>query len=274
MRTQGNIFERFGIYYDLELKIKDTQTINYMSFLKKNNLSYLGNTNNSAKIAKNGKKGVSTYIIYLSPSTQSGYNVCPKATPECIAACLSESGYNRIDTSGRINRARISKTQLFFSTRTEFVDHVAKEIANAEKRAKKAGLEFSVRLNGTSDLSPILFKGSDGLILLEKFPHIQFYDYTKVLSRVKLLQKYVNYDLTFSYSGSNWDECKQALDCGMRVAVVFAGKQLPATYKGLLVVDGDVSDIRYWDPKDCIVGLRFKKVRNKIENSSFVVSAN
>ena len=245
-----------------------------MNFTKQHSLSYIGNTNNSAKIAKNGKKGVSTYIIYLAPSTQSGHNVCPKATSECIAACLSESGHNRIDTSGRINRARIKKTQLFFDTRTEFVNHVAKEIANAKKRADKAGLEFSVRLNGTSDLSPILFKGSDGLTLLETFPQIQFYDYTKVLNRIKLLDKYANYDLTFSYSGSNWNECEQALDNGMRVAVVFAGKQLPDVYKGRKVVDGDVSDIRYWDPKDCIVGLRFKKVRNKIENSSFIVSVN
>lgn len=245
-----------------------------MNFAKQHKLSYIGSTNSSAKIAKNGKKGVSTYIIYLAPSTQSGHNVCPKATKECIKACLSESGHNRIDTSGRINRARIAKTQLFFSSRVDFVDCVTKEIANAEKRALKAGYEFSVRLNGTSDLSPALFKGSDGLNLLQKYPHVQFYDYTKVLNRRRLLETYPNYDLTFSYSGSNWGECEQALKDGMRVAVVFAGKQLPNWYKGYEVVDGDVSDIRYWDNKSCIVGLRFKKVRNKIENSSFVVSHN
>ena len=245
-----------------------------MTFTKRNQLSYIGSTNSSAKIAKNGKKGVSTYIIYLAPSTQSGHNICPRATKECIQACLSESGHNRIDTSGRINRARIKKTQLFFSTRKEFVDCIAKEIANAHKRAVKAGYEFSVRLNGTSDLSPILFVGSDGLTILDKFPHVQFYDYTKVLNRKRLLSKYSNYDLTFSYSGSNWTECEQALQDGMRVAVVFAGKQLPTEYKGYQVVDGDVSDIRYWDPKDCIVGLRFKKVRNKIEDSNFIVQLN
>ena len=245
-----------------------------MNFASVNGLSYIGNTNNSAKIKKNGKKGVSTYIIYLAPSKQSGYNVCPKATTECVAACLSESGHNRIDTSGRINRARIKKTQLFFTTRANFVDHVAREINNAQKRAAKAGLEFSVRLNGTSDLSPALFKGSDNLTLLERFPHIQFYDYTKVLNRVKLLNQYNNYDLTFSYSGSNWNECELALQQGVRVAVVFAGKKLPTQYMGREVVDGDISDIRYWDPKDCIVGLRFKKVRNKIEKSNFVVSVN
>lgn len=243
-----------------------------MNFAKQHALSYIGSTNSSAKIAKNGKNGVSTYIIYLAPSKQSGYNVCPKATPECIAACLNESGHNRMDTSGRINRSRIKKTQLFFESRAQFVDHVIKEIAKAERKALQDGMEFSVRLNGTSDISPILFKDSNGLTLLDRFPHIQFYDYTKVLARMRLLAKYSNYDLTFSYSGSNWAECETALQSGIRVAVVFRGKQLPETYNGYAVVDGDTHDIRYWDPKACIVGLRFKRVRKPIENSAFIVN--
>lgn len=245
-----------------------------MNFLKTHNLSYIGNTNSSAKIAKNEKKKILTYIIYLAPSNQSGYNVCPKATAECIKACLSESGHNRIDTSGRINASRIKKTKLFYESRIDFVDTVAKEIANAEKRAQKLGYGFSVRLNGTSDLSPTLFVGSDGKSLLEKFSHIQFYDYTKVLNRTKVIAKHSNYDLTFSYSGSNWSECLEALDNGMRVAVVFQGKQLPTEWMGYQVVDGDETDLRYLDPVKSIVGLRFKKVRNKIEDSSFIVDPN
>ena len=244
-----------------------------MNFTKQHSLSYIGNTNNSAKIAKNGKKGVSTYIIYLAPSTQSGHNVCPKATSECIAACLSESGHNRIDTSGRINRARIKKTQLFFDTRTEFVNHVAKEIANAKKRADKAGLEFSVRLNGTSDLSPILFKGSDGLTLLETFPQIQFYDYTKVLNRLEK-ERPANYHITFSKNESNDKDCVSALKLGANVAVVFntkKGKELPESWNGYPVVDGDETDLRFLDPKGgYVVGLRAKgKAKKDVTN--FVV---
>jgi len=49
----------------------------------------------------------------------------------------------------------------------------------------------------------------------------------------------------------------------MRVAVVF--EKIPQTYKGCTVVDGDEYDTRYIDPTNCIIGLKFKKVRNKID---------
>jgi len=55
------------------------------------------------------------------------------------------------------------------------------------------------------------------------FP-VQFYDYTKVFGRNPLAEGVSNYDLTFSFSGTNADECSTALyERGQRVAVVFAG---------------------------------------------------
>jgi hypothetical protein len=236
-------------------------------------LSYIGNTNSSAKIVKNAKLNELTYIVYLAPATLSGYNVCPKATKHCIAACLHESGHNRIDVSNRINKSRITKTKLFFEHREFFVDWVIAEIKAAHKKAQKLKMRFSVRLNGTSDINPILF-AKDGKTLFELFPDVQFYDYTKVFNRVKLLQKYKNYDLTFSYSGSNLGECMEALNRNMRVAVVF--DKVPTTHFNKQVVDGDKTDLRYLDPTDCIVGLKFKKVRNSIDvkETPFVINVN
>ena len=65
-----------------------------------------------------------------------------------------------------------------------------------------------------------------------------------------------------------------ALGEGFRISVVF--DKLPQQHLGYKVVDGDIYDMRYKDPSNCIVGLKFKKVRTKIDFSStpFVVQTN
>jgi hypothetical protein len=54
------------------------------------------------------------------------------------------------------------------------------------------------------------------------------------------------------------------------VAVVF--DKLPETYLGKPVIDGDVSDLRFLDPKGVIVGLKAKGKAKK-DSSGFVVKA-
>jgi len=193
----------------------------------------------------------------LAPADMSGYNVCPKSTAECRNACLAGSGHNRINTDGRINSARIKKTKLYFEDRQFFADWVVSEITAHKAKAERLDRLFAVRINGTSDLSPEMIKVG-GKNLLQLFPETQFYDYTKVLNRSKLLEKYNNYDLTFSYNGTNWLECEAAFAAGMRVAAVFA--KVPAFYKGIPVINGDESDLRYLDAKNVIVGLKYKIV--------------
>jgi hypothetical protein len=85
-----------------------------------------------------------------------------------------------------------------------------------------------------------------------------------------LIHKYPNYDLTFSYSGTNLDKAILALENNIRVAVVF--EQVPATFWGRPVIDGDAYDMRYLDEDNVVVGLKFKKIRTKLEKSSFVIS--
>jgi hypothetical protein len=101
--------------------------------------------------------------------------------------------------------------------------------------------------------------------ILELFPDVQFYDYTKVFKRIQLAKKYSNYDLTFSFSGNNIAESLLALEQEIRVAVVF--EEVPAQYWGVQVVDGDAYDMRYQDPGKVVIGLKYKKVRNKIDLS-------
>ena len=243
--------------------------------------SYIGSVNSSAKIVKGEKINVSTFVVYLAPSNWSGYNTCPKASQECIAGCLNSSGRVIMDVKNTIQTARINKTKFLYENRAEFMRQLVREIAREKAKAENSGMKFCVRLNGTSDLSPLIFK-HDGKTLLELFPTVTFYDYSKVLNRSRIKDSFANYDLTFSFSGHNWDECQQALNSGLRVAVVFnikKGHPLPDQYKGFQVIDGDITDYRPADPSGVIVGLRFKRIKNKetekaIRNSPFVVSVN
>lgn len=247
---------------------------------KTHGFSYLGNVNSSSKIQKTNKElEIDTYVMYLAPSDLSGKNVCPMATAECIKGCLNTSGRSKMDKSYEmIKNSRINKTKFFYEQRENFNKILFHEVNMYYKRTANKGKDFAVRLNGTSDLSPVLFK-VDGKNILESFPDIQFYDYTKVLNRVELAKKYPNYDLTFSFTGHNWNDCLVALNNNVRVAVIFnVGKNesLPETFNGYRVVDGDKYDYRPLDSKDVIVGLRWKsirdkKVNNEIKNSPFVV---
>lgn len=242
--------------------------------------SYLGSVNSSSKIQKTNKVlEIDTYVMYLAPSTLSGKNVCAMATKECIAGCLNTSGRAKMDASYKMmTNARINKTKFFYENRELFNNMLFKEVKMYSNRTRNKGKEFAARLNGTSDLSPVLFK-KDGVNILEAFPDVQFYDYTKVLNRIELAQKYKNYDLTFSFTGYNWNDCLTALQNNVRVAVIFnltKGQKLPKTFNGFKVVDGDKYDYRPKDKGNVIVGLRWKSIRNRevneqIRNSPFVV---
>ena len=236
-------------------------------------LSYIGKINHSSKHAKAYHYNEMVYTIYLSPANRSGFEVCPGRSAECTALCLNESGHNRINVQNNINQTRNKKTQMFFTDHNLFMGWVINEIRSGILRAQRLGYRFSVRLNNTSDISPeMFFIKINGIKknILELFPDVQFYDYTKVSGRVELMKKYPNYDVTFSFDGNNLTTCLEMLKNNVRVAMVF--HEVPKEYLGYDVIDGDKYDMRYLDPKNCIVGLKFKKVRTKLTNNyKFVI---
>lgn len=247
---------------------------------KQTNLSYLGNINTSAKLKKNKTAdGQYTYAIYLAPAKQSGYNVCPFSTPECRKGCLATSGRAGMEIkAGKTKTAdsRIKKSKLFFEHREFFMDWLIAEIKNGQKRAIKDGYHFSVRLNVTSDIdwANIIHKGQN---IFEIFPDINFYDYTKQFSKFNNIIP--NYHLTYSYTGRNWKQSEELLKRGFNIAVIFNVKNeidLPETWRGYKVINGDRSDFRPSDGNGVIVGLKWKNIgnvqlNNEIKNSIFVV---
>ena len=230
------------------------------------------------KILKGMSQGYMTYILHLAPASLSGYNTCPKATEGCKAACLNTAGrggmFKKGENTNVIQQARIRKTKMFFEDRIGFMLDLVKDIELGLKQAAKKNMIPVFRLNGTSDLAwekyQVVRNGKLFRNIFAAFPDVQFYDYTKVPKRVELLEKYNNYDLTFSYSGYNSVDCVSMLNNGVRVAVVF--KKVPDMFWGRKVIDGDAYDMRYYDEKDVIVGLKYKRVRNKLEKEyKFVI---
>ncbi len=223
------------------------------------------------KTAKNASQGnYLSYILHLAPSKLSGVNVCPKASAGCIATCLNTAGRG---VFSNVQAARIRKTRYLFTDRKGFMQDLCKDLDAVCRKALKLKMKPVVRLNGTSDIDWTRITCFDGYTVFERYPEIQFYDYTKVVSRlnVKLPQ---NYHLTFSRSEVNNGDCLQARGNGFNVAVVF--DSIPEFWHGLPVVNGDNHDLRFLDPKGSIVskghiiGLKAKG-KAKRDTSGFVV---
>jgi len=218
-------------------------------------------TTNNVKTIKGEKMGYMTYIMYLSPYNQNsqGKNICPMASAGCAAACLYGSGKGSMDN---VIKGRTNKTEFFLHDRKSFLTTLYSEIAQIEVKHRIEGGNFTIRLNGTSDISWEKFKIVDGKNIFELFPKVQFYDYTKNYLRFKDSKSLPsNYMLLFSRSETNDKISFDLLKKGINVAMVF--DVIPETYKGYKVINGDENDLRFLDGKGVIVGLRYKKVTTK-----------
>ena len=238
-----------------------------ISTMKLNLLS----VNADAKTRKGTKFGVMTGILYLAPARESGIvNMCPAASKGCTFNCLYTSGRGAMSN---VKRARIAKTILFKREQEKFMGDIASNVLALCKKATKATLQPAIRLNGTSDVAWEKVQVQEGKSIMEINAAVQFYDYSK---RVDRMEAYLtgklpaNYHLTFSRSEDNDTDVDKVLKMGGNVAVVFSGKSLPSTYKGYTVIDADLHDARFLDPKNVICGLRAKgKAKN--DTSGFVV---
>ena len=230
------------------------------------------------KTLKGMKQGYNTYIMHLAPASLSGHNTCPKATAGCMAACLNTAGrggmFKKGENTNTIQKARIRKTQLFYSNRDEFMSLLVKDINLAIKQSARMGLTPVIRLNGTSDISwekyPVKMGNVTYSNIFAAFGFITFYDYSKVLGRK--VNHISNYSLTFSAADGNDNDVREAIKQGYNIAVVFGIKKtlpMPDTYLGLPVYNGDESDLRFLDPKGHIVGL-YAKGKAKKDTSGFV----
>lgn len=238
--------------------------------------------NSSVKIEKGLKKSYDTYIIYLSPywSYNEYDNLCPSSSPGCRSTCLVTSGQLKNPAP---KQSQLDKTAFWLNAPETFLMEAHKEILAAEKSFKSTGKKFCVRMNGTSDIpfeyKSYTFGGKKYKNIMEAFPNVQFYDYTKIYAR--LGKTPFNYHLTFSASETNTAQWKDALKRGFQVAMVFGALapktdkktgqykrkpgNIPTIYNGFKVVDGDETDLTFLQDPGVILGLRSKgKAENDI----------
>lgn len=240
----------------------------YRAILRDRGLAYrpiLGEA--SAKTVKGQKIGYLTGICYLVPDEK----LCPMARMAgCMAGCLRTAGRGAFDS---VQAARAAKTAFFREHREAFMLSLAADIWSLARRAEKLGMQPLVRPNGTSDIPFENIPVVDGKTIFQLFPDVQFYDYTKHPSRKLEGKTAGNYDLTYSFSAVTPKEVsiKGLINpANRRTAVVFDRREnIPASFRGWPVVDGDDTDVRHIEPARVVVAL-YAKGRARSDTSGFV----
>jgi hypothetical protein len=218
---------------------------------------------------KTAKNNLETYILYMAPSDiVKGINLCPFASIGCKRSCLYSSGRGKFSN---VQLSRINKSKFWGFDRANFYIQLGNELLSIHDKAVKKGNKIAIRLNGTSDIDHLyLLERYTGINFLDStFTNFYFYDYTKNPNHIS---RYKNtaYKITFSRSESNEAEALHILKNGGNVAIVFSNT-LPEHWNGYKVINGDETDLRYFDPVNIVVGLIAKGDAKK-DKSGFVVS--
>lgn len=226
-------------------------------------MELLSDPTSNQKLAKSRKLGYLTFGLSLAPTDVSGYNTCPHASKGCRQACIFYAGMGAMPSA---MKSRIRKTRQWFEDRASFLDQLKADLRAVERRCAKHKMKPAVRLNVFSDIA------WEDTGIIDEFPSIQFYDYTKNAKRMLAFcagELPANYHLTFSRSESNDKQVDKVLVAGGNVAVVFADGA-PAEYKGHQTFDGDAHDLRFMEPAGSVIALVVKG-RGRKDTSGFVL---
>ena len=245
-------------------------------------ITILTNGERNAKLVKGITKKADVMILHFLPHNRADVlmdrkvkrTMCPFAImAQCHEACLNTAGRGGIikkgETTNTIEIARLRRTLLFLDEREKFLAQLHKEITAFVIRCKKNDKKPCVRLNGTSDIQ-WEYELHEGKNMFEHFPEVQFYDYTKIPTRK--VDNIPNYHLTWSYSEANEKYAKMFDKVPNNKAVVFRDKDLPKMFRGLKVIDGDKTDMRFLDESNIVVGLKAKGKARK-DYTGFVIDA-
>jgi len=217
---------------------------------------------------KTAKNEIKTFILYLMPYNQNsqGRNLCPHASKGCAAACLVSAGRGSFSN---VIKARVNKTEIFIQNKLAFLNKLADEITQETSKAKRGGYRVAFRLNGTSDIDFIYMLKKYGFLDIETLqPHAVFYDYTKNIQKAIRYKAHPNYTVTFSRAEDNALKTELAIKHGINVAAVF--NELPQTWRGVDVVDGDKSDLQMLKYNGVILGLKAKGSARK-DHTGFTI---
>lgn len=181
--------------------------------------------------------------------------VCPWSTPGCRGVCVSYGGNGRYP---RTQRLRAVKTAFAACQPAAFLRLLEDDIAAAADSLPDAGM----RLNTFSDVA------WERILPADVFTTLAAYDYTKAgIKRFRAAAE-VGYRLTLSVSErTDLRSVDSWLAEGANAAVVFPTANIPATWRGHRVIDGDITDDRTSDPRGVIIGLKAKGRLNEAKHA-------
>ena len=209
-------------------------------------------------------------------------NVCSHSSAGCRGVCLHESGHLG-KRNGTI--AKLARTALYAIDPDAFWLLIDDEIRRHTARVAKQGKRLAVRINGTSDIDVPLW-------LVDKWDTadgrgVVFTDYTKRTDvplgwdhRAPGRNRYTVFSATERTTDA---QIHDIIAAGHNVVVPFQvkrGEDLPQSYLGHTVIDGDKHDLRFLDHVvereahsdryGVIVGLRYKVVPHSPEHHGFI----
>lgn len=194
-------------------------------------------------------------------------NLCPMASKGCEAACLGPNSGKGVLAGTR--HARNVRTGFVLAHPFDAGVLIGWEIRAAQRKHGAV----SLRLNTVSDIRwELVAPGALEFLIAND---VRMYDYTAW--RPEDRQPLEGYHLTYSAKepAHTPDSYLLAvLESGGNVAMPFAvrkGHDLPETWQGVKVIDGDESDDRTLDPSGVVVGLRQKG--RVVDESGFIRSA-
>lgn len=218
-------------------------------------IDFLTCPSDNLKLSHSASDRVAGYGLSLAPADSSGWNVCRFASAGCRSACLATSGNGRYDGS---TRGRIWKTRWLAGDPVPFLRFLAASIdAIPVAEWERAGWAVSLRFNVLSDLPWESI--APWLVARAQARGIRLYDYTKWPTARRA--GVVGYELCQSVTERSSDADIAAALHPVVVVDVKRGKALPTSYLGRPVVDGDLSDARFFDPAGSVVLLRYKEVQ-------------
>lgn len=216
-------------------------------------------TIHNTKLQKSEKFGYKSVGLSLLPHRLANENVdlCGgRSTSLCRSFCINFSGRNGLS---KIQEGRKKKTLDFLRDRKGFLQKLNIELQYLQNLAEDEGFKLTARINMYSDIN-----FQNHIVLNDKNiydlnPSVQFVEYSKHYSRKSNSS---NLHYTYSYDKEYHDEALEVLKRGDNLAVIFPNI-LPNEWNGYKVINGDVHDLRFLDPKNVVVGLKYKNVIKK-----------
>ena len=188
--------------------------------------------------------------------------VCPRSTPSCRLACVAAKSAN--SKVVRSQRARLARHLFVLFRPADALVLTAYELDKLKRRYGRSGARW--RVNISDDIRWELI--APGLFAVAP----RAYTYTKWSPTKRPGRPGLRIVYSASERTSDEEITKLCSD-GYRVAVLFdlpKKADLPDTWNGIRVVDGDKTDDLYRHPAGTIVGLRGK---GNLEQREFISNA-